>query len=175
MPTVSKGMSGQKATGMDGIKAQFFKYNRVMTPVWGVIDQMINGNLNLFKLPSFKQSRMVKFKKKECREMKDVRPIQILSNFRKATEKVINNVGRIFDYQLPGTQQGGKIGGSVFIPIVMVLRHVMQEKPVVFLDISKAYDKLDRTMVKVITRARGLAYDLAFDRENMTTPLQFIN
>lgn len=98
MPVVSKGMSGQKATGLDGIRAQFFKYNKVMTPVWGVIDQMINGNLNLFNLPSFRQARVVKFKKKKCNDFKDVRPIQILSNFRKATEKVINNVGRLFDY-----------------------------------------------------------------------------
>lgn len=46
----------------------------------------------------------------------------------------------------------------------------MQGRPVVFIDISKAYDKLDRTMVKIILRARGIAFDHAFgQREDEAT------
>lgn len=72
---------------------------------------------------------------------------------------MINNVGRLLDYQLPGTQQGGKIGGSVVTPLIIVIRHIMQGYPIVFIDISKAYDKIDRTMIKLVLRARGRAHD----------------
>lgn len=50
MPVISKSTSANKATGRDKIPAQFFKFHKVMGPVWGSIDQMVNGTLNLFEL-----------------------------------------------------------------------------------------------------------------------------
>lgn len=54
------------------------------------------------------------------------------------------------------------MGGSVAVPLVTMIRHVMQGKPVVFIDVSKAYDKIDRNMIRLILRARGIAFDHAF-------------
>lgn len=133
------------------------------------INEAIQGSYEIMKQKNFNESRAVKLAKGKTKNgtvqgVQNWRPLQIVSNSRKAYEKALVQLQSLMDYQDFNIQYGGWQGKSMTPATIKVIRHTALGRPTILLDISKAYDQMCRVALTLIWRAKAAALDTLLQR-----------
>jgi hypothetical protein len=141
-----------KATGEDGIPYEVIK--KIPSSAVKVLTNVINASIKLSHFPTpWKHSTIKCIPKKGGKKLKtsQFRPISLLSNLGKVVERVVaEHLNKIIDDMalLPNEQFGFRKGRSTTHQIHKLIEHISESfnnKDMtigVFLDVSKAFDKV---------------------------------
>ena len=143
-------MEDGKAPGKDGITAEVLKAGEF--PLWRELSKRFNRYLELKKIPnSWKESKTVLlFKKGDREELKNYRPICLLSHIYKVFTKIITTrLTSLLDEHQPREQAGFRKGYStrdhIFTLTQLLERSREYRLPLcaIFVDFEKAFDSVE--------------------------------
>lgn len=150
--SLMKGLSGQKASGLDGIPSKLFKENsEIMTaPVRGLIDKIFSSSI----YPSNLKVSLLRpiHKSGSQSDINNFRPISLLSTLNKIVEKVIAEQLMTFleNNSILNTAQFGFRRGRSCEEAAFTLTNLIgssigrnESCVAIFCDLSKAFDTID--------------------------------
>jgi hypothetical protein len=145
-----------KATGPDNIPNEFIKHGG--DTLHGLLLTLFNSILSTQKIPEAWKRTYLKLlhkgKGKPKNKLDSYRPIALISNLGKTFTKIIKTrLADLFDYKLTELQNGfrkdRRTTDHLFTLAQTILHHQQTKKPLylAFIDIEKAYDKVDREIL----------------------------
>ena len=168
---IKKQLKPNSGCGPDGVAPGLFK---LLNPEWIIwLSTVLNAIFQSAYPQSFAQAKMLSiFKKGNANDCNNYRGISIMNSIAKIYDYVLAN--RLSKWFVPDREQAGAQPGRSCLDHIMTLRLIIlyamsinQDLYIVFVDFSKAYDRIPRDKLMQILKDQGCGSKMLSALSNM--------